>query len=315
MTDAGYPFVVKRLARGPPLSAAVELFRDTSHDGGVAPRTFVNGDGAGYSLIERDISFFEKQYVQVTANGIEPLELPPRATVKGLVDGRLLVRIHQAWTPHGGQPAVATVTAHAVVAETGGNVRGRGWVFTPDHAAGAAPGWRARRIALPADVAVDIAGASSRDDRAFLGVTGFIDLSTLWLADAASGQATWIKSLPAQFDASWRRLCSRQHSRRRRVRPGLAPGDAHDRPAERPGSSCRGRTRPAYAPHHLGAPARHPLLDMLNFETTAVGASRVGEYGSVSVSAPGLIPGLYLAAAEPSAGRCLSGTVHLHHHQ
>ncbi len=227
MTDSGYPFVVKQLARGKPITAAVETFRGASHDVGVAPETFVDGDGNRVSLVERDISFFEKEYVQIVPGGIRRLDLPPRASVKGLVAGRLLVRIEQAWSPRTGTPVPAGalvsidpahperapelvfapgprqtvdsvgVTGHAVVAAIYDNVRGQGRVFTPTE-----QGWSARRLALPADIGINVAAASSRDDHAFLAVTGFLDPNTLWLVDAASTTATRLKALPAQFDAS-----------------------------------------------------------------------------------------------------------------
>nr|WP_321984530.1 prolyl oligopeptidase family serine peptidase [uncultured Lichenicoccus sp.] len=231
MTDAGYPFVVKRLERGRPTDAAVEVFRGTSHDVGVELETFVDGDANRVSLVERGISFFEKEFVQITRNGTRRLDLPPRATVEGLVDGRLVVRIGQAWTPGSGTPVAAGalvsidlaqpkrppdlifapssrqtidsvgVTGHAVAAAIYDNVRGQGWVFTPPGKSGSA-GWSARRLALPGDVSVDVAAASMRDEHAYLAVTGFLDPNTLWLVDAASASASRIKALPAQFDAT-----------------------------------------------------------------------------------------------------------------
>ena len=49
LTNSGYPFIVKRLARGQPLSAAVEMFRGTAKDGGygVSPLTLVDGAATG----------------------------------------------------------------------------------------------------------------------------------------------------------------------------------------------------------------------------------------------------------------------------
>ena len=47
LTASGYPFVVKRVVRGQPLSAATEVFRGSAGDGGygVSPVTLVDGAG------------------------------------------------------------------------------------------------------------------------------------------------------------------------------------------------------------------------------------------------------------------------------
>jgi prolyl oligopeptidase len=226
MTSSGYPFVVKRLARGQPLAAATELYRGTAHDVSVSPETLVDGDGHRASLIERGVDFFSTEHNLLTPAGLTRLDLPPRSTVEGLVAGRLVVQIDQAWTTKGNgvvragslvsldlaHPDAApqviftpgprqtldgvSATKDTLIAAIYDNVRGQGWVFTPTQ-----DGWSARRLALPENAAVAIDATSHHDDHAFLGVAGFLDPSTLWLADAASGNVEKVKSLPAQFDA------------------------------------------------------------------------------------------------------------------
>ena len=229
LTASGYPFVVKRLTRGQKLDDAREIFRGTSHDVSVTPETLVDGDGHRATLIERGVDFFDTEHNLLTANGLERLALPPRSTISGLVAGRLVVQVDQAWTPRN-TPVVragslvsldldhpdapprtiftpgprqtldgVAATRSTLVAAIYDNVRGQGWVFTPTP-----DGWTSRRLALPENVAVGVEATSPRDDHAFLGVTGFLDPSTLWLADAASdagspGSIEKIKSLPAQF--------------------------------------------------------------------------------------------------------------------
>ncbi len=226
LTASGYPFVVKRLARGQPLDAAREVFRGSSHDVSVTPETLVDGDGHRATLVERGVNFFNTEHNLLTGAGLKRLALPGHSTVDGLVAGRLVVQIDQAWTPQGAAAVRAgslvsldldhpdapprlifapgprqaldgvAATKGALVAAIYDNVRGQGWVFTPTP-----DGWTSRRLALPEDVAVGVEATSPRDDHAFLGVAGFLDPSTLWLANAVSGSVERIKALPAQFAA------------------------------------------------------------------------------------------------------------------
>lgn len=227
MTASGYPFVVKRLTRRQTLAAATEIYRGTAHDVSVSPETLVDGDGNRASLIERGVDFFSTEYNLLTPAGLKRLDLPPRSTVSALVAGRLVVQIDQAWTLKGAAAVRAGslvsldlahpdappllifrpdprqtldgvgATKHTLVAAIYDNVRGQAWVFTPTR-----DGWASKRLALPENVAVAVEASSPHDDHAFLGVAGFLDASTLWLADAATASAGKIKSVPAQFDAS-----------------------------------------------------------------------------------------------------------------
>ena len=226
MTASGYPFVVKRLARGANLAQAREIFRGSPHDVSVSPETLTDGDGHRATLIERGVSFFSTEHNLLTRSGLVRLDLPPRSTIEALVGGRLVVEIDQDWTPKAAAKVQAgslvsleladpaappmlifapgprqtvdsmAATRDTLVAAIYDNVRGQCWVFTPTQG-----GWQARRLALPENVAVEVAATSPHDDRAFFGVTGFLDPSTLWLADASTAATARIKALPAQFDA------------------------------------------------------------------------------------------------------------------
>src|SRR5919107_111551 len=63
LTASGYPYIVKRLVRGQPMSGAAEVFRGTAQDGGygVSPISFVDGDGNRAVLIARPLSTFEAE--------------------------------------------------------------------------------------------------------------------------------------------------------------------------------------------------------------------------------------------------------------
>jgi prolyl oligopeptidase len=233
LTSSGYPFVVKRIRRGQPLSAAVEVFRGTASDVGVSPSAFNDGAGHRELIIARAISFFEDEYHLVGSNGTRKLALPLKARVVALVKGRLVVSLREDWTADAGvtyrQGSLVSIDLAAAIAAperlrptliyapgpreafgqaaaTRGhllvsvldNVKGRAYVYTPEPAGK----WSRRRIALTDNVSIHIVDADLHSDRAFLSVTGFLTPTSLWLADLATGALASVKTLPPRFDAS-----------------------------------------------------------------------------------------------------------------
>jgi prolyl oligopeptidase len=233
LTRSGYPFVVKRIRRGQPLSAAVEVFRGTASDVGVSPSAFNDGAGHRELIIARAISFFEDEYHLVGSNGTRKLALPLKARVVALVKGRLVVSLREDWTADAGvtyrQGSLVSIDLAAAIAAperlrptliyapgpreafgqaaaTRGhllvsvldNVKGRAYVYTPEPAGK----WSRRRIALTDNVSIHIVAADLHSDRAFLSVTGFLTPTSLWLADLATGALASVKTLPPRFDAS-----------------------------------------------------------------------------------------------------------------
>ena len=234
MTKSGYAFVVKRWRRGTPLDRAEEMFRGAPTDEtGSSGR--VLHDAKGHSLIvyRRGVTFFETQWSVETPKGVEKLALPGKSTIPGLIDGRLIVEIHEDWTPTAGgrkfrqgsllelpvadvvkdpahlKPSVvfeptdrefleATgVGKSRLVLTTLENVQGRAYAYTPS-----ATGWTKAKLALPDNVAIGITSMSNEDDRFFMSVTGFLTPPAVWLGDASKGTLAAAKTERAQFDAS-----------------------------------------------------------------------------------------------------------------
>jgi prolyl oligopeptidase len=78
------------------------------------------------------------------------------------------------------------------------NVRGRTLLFRP-----AANGtWTRSTLTLPDNSSVGVIDTSQTDDKALIAVTSFLTPPSLYLADAATGQARRIKAQPAKFDSS-----------------------------------------------------------------------------------------------------------------
>jgi prolyl oligopeptidase len=234
LTPSGYPYIVKRLVRGQTLDQAVEVFHGDSTDGGygVSPGTLVDGTGHRAIVIVRPLTTFESEKYLVTPSGVKKLALPPKSRFAGMVDGQILVQLSEAWKAGGtsiGAGALVsfdaanaaahpdtlnpmtvfapgpresidgvTTTRDRVLASIYQNVRGR--VFSFSRAADGK--WTSHQLSLPDNLTTSVASANDRGNEAFVRVAGFLTPSSLWLADARSGQVTNLKSMPAQFSAA-----------------------------------------------------------------------------------------------------------------
>ena len=232
----GYPYIVKRLKRGQPLSAAVEVFRGAPTDGGYGTGGGVIRDGQNNTLpvIYRSLDTWTSETYVLGPKGVRRVAIPMKSQLTDMVDGRVIVSLREDWTPVGSRshfPAGSIVAlnlaqlkadpAHpkATLVYAPGprqsfqgtassknvlmvsildNVRGRILLFKP------APGgkWTHTAMDLPDNSTVYVAGTDSRTDKAFVGFTNFVTPPALWLANAASGAAHQIMVQPPKFDAS-----------------------------------------------------------------------------------------------------------------
>lgn len=233
LTNSGYPMVVKRMKRGQSLDQAETLFTGQPTDVAVSGYTLRDADGVVKAvLINRSVDFYSSETWRVTDDGaLTQLQLPPKSDISGLVDGRLLVSLKQDWTAPSGQnfktgdliawpleawladsntPAQlvlrpterqaiegVNVTRNRLVVALYDNVRGSVRVYTPSDGE-----WGYKTLDLPQNVSVGVGSASERDDKVFVSVTGYLNPSSLWLADAATGAVDQVKSMPAKFDAT-----------------------------------------------------------------------------------------------------------------
>lgn len=232
MTASGYPFIVKRLARGQALTDAVEVFRGDPKDVSVSPLTIVDASGHRASFISRGLDFFSSDHYIVRANDVTPLSMPAKAAISELIDGQVVVQLSEPWqagsitirtgslasfdlanaikNPTALAPVAvyepgpresvqgATATRTRLLVSVTENVKGRIMSFTHTPTGT----WTHTAISLPDNVSTNIGSADNRTDRAFISVAGFLTPSSIWLADASKATVTQLKSLPAQFDAS-----------------------------------------------------------------------------------------------------------------
>jgi len=233
LTTSGYPYIVKRLKRGQSLDQAVEVYRGKASDGGygVSPEVLRDSKGHTLSVITRPLDTFSHETYVVTAKGVRRLGIPAKASVDALIDGRVVIRSEEAWSaggktfpaggltwttlaalkadpthlkPHllyaaGPREALQGVstTRDKLLVSTLDNVQGRAWVYTPT-----AKGFARKRLALPDNASIRVAGTDDDSNRAFVSVSSFLTPTSLWLTDAGSGSLKSVKTTPPKFDAS-----------------------------------------------------------------------------------------------------------------
>jgi prolyl oligopeptidase len=233
MTRSGYAFVVKRIKRGQPLDAAVEVYRGSADDVGASPISLSDGAGHSVAFIQRAVSIFELEFYLLGPSGPVKLDLPMKADLLTLLDGRLIVSLREDWKrtgqatlPQGSlvslelaalsadpqhlQPALiyapAAREAFVEAAATRGhllvhsldNVNGRAYSFTPEpnnH-------WSRRQLELPNNISVNVIDTDLHSEQAFVQVTGFLTPPKLMRADLGLGTLVTVKTLPPKFDAS-----------------------------------------------------------------------------------------------------------------
>src|SRR4030095_9382184 len=75
------------------------------------------------------------------------------------------------------------------------DVKGAVDVYSPS-----GEGWSARRLRLPKDANISLVDTSDEDESLFVTAEAFLDPTSLWLADGASGAVQKVKALPARFN-------------------------------------------------------------------------------------------------------------------
>jgi prolyl oligopeptidase len=238
MTTSGYPFIIKEWKRGTPLDSAREVFRGQQTDLGAGAYTLHDAQGHSLTVFTREISFFTLQSFVKTPDGLQQLAIPAKSNLAGLIDGRLLLRINEDWTPAGQTPGMDTRTyklgsllemklsdvvhdpAHLkpeIVFEPTAQeflnevatTKTHLIVTTLNHVQGRAyvyspthSGWTKASLPVPENTTVGIVSTSDTDETFFLEITGFLTPSSLYLGDAATSSIQLEKTEPTRFDAA-----------------------------------------------------------------------------------------------------------------
>jgi prolyl oligopeptidase len=235
LTESSYPYILKTLKRGQPLSAAREVFRGVKTDVSVGPLVLREPDGAVAALLaQRGLDFFNSEIQLIGPTGARKVDLPKKSTVQAYVDGQLVVTLEQDWPGKGFKEGdlvafdLAAVKANPadlkgalvlrpsasqsieqvnntrrrLVVTLYDNVKGKLITFRHGPDVGGKAGWTQAAVDLPKDSTISASSASDTDDTMIVGVTSFLTPSSQWFADAATGKAQMLKSTPARFDAS-----------------------------------------------------------------------------------------------------------------
>ena len=232
VTTSGYPYVVKLVKRGQPLSAAKEVYRGAKDDGGygVSPYAVRDHDGVVRAVfVLRPLDTFNAETHLVTGETTVKLPFPLKSSIQALVKGQLVFSVEQDWAEQGlktgdlaafdlaalkADPAKAkaalilrptaresvqgvNATRDRLVVALFENVKGAAYAYDVKDGA-----WTRTKLDLPANSSVSLGSASDKDDRIFVSVTGYLTPTTYWLADAAAGKLDQVKAAPAKFDAS-----------------------------------------------------------------------------------------------------------------
>ncbi|MDB5441945.1 MAG: serine protease of the peptidase family [Phenylobacterium sp.] len=225
VTPSGYAYVVRIVGRD---GKATEAFRGQKSDVRAGANVLRGAGGhADGVLAERSPTFFEHEYDLLTPRGALKVALPLKAEFETYVDGQLVFALKQAWNGFGAgaliaydlkdlgrDPAAAKAqlvfqpgphqaiqqvdsTRDRLVVDLLEDVKGAVDVYARQNGR-----WVSHRLALPKDANLTLVDVDDQSDSAFFDAEGFLDPTALWLADAASGAAARVKSLPARFDGS-----------------------------------------------------------------------------------------------------------------
>lgn len=226
LTESGYPFVVKLLKRGQTLAQAREIYRGDAKDGGygVNPDTLRDASGRAVDvLVSRPVSTFEAEHWLVLNGAPRKIDLPLKAQYQTYVNDRAIFTLQTAWNGFATGAIVAfnvkpTVSAPALVFAPAANqavgavdsTAGRLVVQLLEDVKGAidvfdlrAGAWtRTRLNGFPPNATLTLAHTSPADQRLFVTAQSFLEPTSLWLADAATGAVERVKAQSPHFDAS-----------------------------------------------------------------------------------------------------------------
>ncbi len=234
LTDSGYPYVVKMVNRGAPLSEAKEVFRGERADSFVNPRVLRDPDGQVRAMFaERRIGFFESEIYLLGGAAPVKLPLPQKTNFQAFVDGAVILTIEQDWNGYKSgaliaydleamkrDPAALPSLTHLILQpaanQTVDNVdatRSSVIVQLLNDVTGAidiyrrhGESWHSKRLPLPHGSDLIVRAASKETEELFVTSESFLEPTALWAADARSVEVRRIAHLPPRFNASTHRV-------------------------------------------------------------------------------------------------------------
>ncbi len=223
LTDSGYPRVVKVWRRGAALGEAATLFEGSTDD--VWIRGYVDQDGGPQPFVIRGVTFFESEYFYAPAlSAAAKLPLPLNSDIQGVLDGRAIFSLREAWRhqdkdyPQGSVVAydLTSGAAELVFAasdtqsvETVGVGKTGLVIQYLDNVSGKAARvqrskkgeWRATEVALPVNGVLKLASAGGGTDDALLSFESLTSPLSLYYV-TKKNKAAKIFETPAAYDAT-----------------------------------------------------------------------------------------------------------------
>lgn len=230
MTESGYPFVLKALKRGQKLEDAREIFRGQATDVLVQPFTLRDSDDrVQLNMAVRAVTFYDTEYWSLEGDKPVKLPFPARSSIQGLIKGQLVFTLQDDWAERGFKSGDVLAYDLAALKRDPASVRPtlvfspgpreavEGIAFTHDrmvvalfeNVKGAAyaydvngGAWTRTKLDLPQNATIGLGSVEEKSNRLFLTVASYLEPTTLWLADAASGTVEKVKQAPARFDSA-----------------------------------------------------------------------------------------------------------------
>lgn len=220
VTTSGYAYIVKTVSRA---GATRETYRGVATDVVASAQVLTGDDGKTVGLIfRRAVDFYHSEFSLSVGGKTSRIALPLKAQFNAFVNGRMVFTLKEAWNGYtagsvaayrlgafGASPELVfqpgprqsiqavNATAGKVVITLLDDVKGAVEIY--DLARGQ---WAGTRLDLPKDATFQVRSTGSTDDSVFVSAEGFLDPTSLWLVDAATGITSQVRALPPRFDAS-----------------------------------------------------------------------------------------------------------------
>ena len=117
-TKSGYGFVIKTLKRGQALDQAVEVYRGQASDVSASPNVLRDAAGNTVVLLTRATDFFHDETYLWDGKDAKRLPIPEKVGVRGLIDGKLVLKIEEPWAVDIGTKTLTYPAGSIVAAST-----------------------------------------------------------------------------------------------------------------------------------------------------------------------------------------------------
>jgi len=229
MTTSGYPFVVKRWARGSALNSASDVLRGDKDDVGVFPFR-VEMDGMGYMFASEADTFYDTSWWYMPTNAA-PMQVPvpSKTSFRDVFAGQAIFSLEEAWE-HGGKTwpqgavvsfglksfmetgvieqvfevvipdvrssidGISAIRSSLVIAMLE-NVNSKVFSYTFDGET-----WSSSALDLPENGNIGISSSNAYSDVIYANMESFLQPDSLMRVDVPNNTSSIIRALPDRFD-------------------------------------------------------------------------------------------------------------------